>query len=90
MAIHLHQDLLVRMPLLNLLAEFQSWSSKVTDINDEKIILRTSGNHSAGRVQISGGINVKASHPQHQGAQMLYGAIAVNKQDTGFAFRSSH
>ena len=80
----------MRMPLLDLLAKFQAWIGKVANINDDKIVLANGRNHCAGRFQINGGINVVASHPQHQCSQMLHGAIAVNKQNTGFVSRSSH
>jgi hypothetical protein len=90
MSIYLHQDFLVGMPLLDLFAEFQAWIGKVAHIHNHKIVLRACRNHGSGRVQVNCGINVVTSHPQHQSAQMLYGAIAINKQDTGFMSRSSH
>jgi len=62
----------------------------VAYVNNHKIVLRHGRNDSAGRTQIKRGINVIAAHPQHQGPQMLYGAIAVNKQNAGFAFDWSH
>jgi hypothetical protein len=52
--------------------------------------VRSGRNHRAGCVQINGGINIVATHPQHQGPQMLHGAIAINKQDTGFVSGWSH
>ncbi len=85
MPIHLHQDFLVGMPLLNFFAELQAWCGKVANVDNNKIVLRNRGNYSAGSVKISGGINVVASHPQHQCSQMLHGGIAVNKQNTGLA-----
>jgi hypothetical protein len=86
-SIHLHQDFLVRMPLFDLLTELKAGIGKVAHVNDDKIVLGNGRNHRAGRIEINGGINVIASHPQHQRPQMLHGAIAVNKQNTKFVFR---
>src|SRR5882724_965909 len=90
MPIYLHQDFLVRMPLLDLLAKLQAWIGKMAHINDDQVIHGSGGNHRASRVLINGSFNVIASHAQHESAQMLHGGVTVNKQNAGLTSESSH
>src|SRR5258707_1002893 len=90
MPIHLHQDFLVGMSLLDLFAKLQAGIGKVSHINDDQVIHGSVRNYRARRLQIDGGINVIALHAQHESAQMLHGAITVNKQNAGLTSESSH
>jgi hypothetical protein len=90
MPIHLHQNFLVSMPLLDFLTKFQARLGEVAHINNHQVIHWSGRNHGASGVQINGGINVVALHAQHESAQMLDRSITVNEQDARLTSGCSH
>src|SRR5215470_1553981 len=78
------------MLLFDLLTESQAFSGKITHINNHKVISPRGGDYGARRIEVGRGVNAIAFHAQHEGAQVLYGGVAVDKKNAMRALNTGH